>query len=339
MRAIITVDVEASTYKGRPLPFDKMVFGDFDGKQFGVAAIMDICEAYNVKATFFVDVFEYQNVGESRLKDVCMLIKNRGHDVQLHTHPSRIWDRMCMKDYSLEDQIDIIKKGADLLFQWIGEHPIAHRAGSFGANEETLLALRENNIFLDSSLFASYPHCQLNSKSINQVFEYNGTIEVPPTLYIPLKLGKFVNYRNVDIDACTLSELKHVTKVCNEKGLSVMTVLLHSFSFIKRNPDSTIFSPDDVDMKRFDRFLSFCTKDLGTEFITMKELYEEYKHAPENFIGDDVVPTTGFFKTFIRACQRWRTSRKNQILILFVLLFFGIMFFLIYNIVAFLFQG
>lgn len=316
MEILITVDVEASSYKGTPLPFDKMVLGEFGGKYYGIQAIMEICEKYGAKGTFFVDVYEYANVGKTRLKQICNEIKNRGHSVELHTHPSRILDRMCMKDYSVNEQIDIIKQGKQLLKDWIGEDSIAHRAGSFGANNDTLIALRENDFKVDSSYFYSYPYCQLNFPQKNQLGEKEGILQVPPTLFQPLRLGPYKNTRNLDVDTCTLSELKHVIKKCQQNNIKAITILLHSSSFIKRNADSTVFWPDEADKERFNKMMEFIYNMPNTSFVTMKQIYRSYKQNPDKYAEDDYMPYSGIMRTFIRACKRWRDSKKNKIFLL-----------------------
>lgn len=45
--------------------------------------------------------------------------------------------------YSLNKQTEIIKDGKELVKEWTGEYPIAHRAGAYGINENTFMALRE----------------------------------------------------------------------------------------------------------------------------------------------------------------------------------------------------
>lgn len=333
MDILVTVDVEASSYTGKPLPYSKMVDGEIDGEYFGVSAIMDICEKFGAKGTFFVDVFEYANVGRQRLKDTCRDIKRRGHSVELHTHPSRIWDRMCMKDYSLQEQIEIIRKGKDLLHEWTGEPPVAHRAGSFGANADTMAALKESGFRVDSSSFFSYKHCRLNLPTINQVSEYGGILQVPPTLFTALRLGPFMIIRNLDIDTCTFSELKHVIDKGRKKGLKAATILLHSFSFIRRNADSTEFSPDRADRDRFVRVMKYLADSPGVRFVTMKQLYENYTQKPEQYAGKDFMPHSGFLRTFIRACKRWRTSRKNLFFLIVVLCVLTIVFLLSYHLI------
>ena len=52
---VITIDMEFSTHKD-----DIGIVGNINGKEFGVSKIMEICDKYSVKATFFVDVYGYK---------------------------------------------------------------------------------------------------------------------------------------------------------------------------------------------------------------------------------------------------------------------------------------
>jgi len=336
MDIIITIDVEASRYRGRPLPFSKMVYGKLGDKYFGISAIMDICDAYGIKATFFVDVYEYRYFGEEELEKVCESIKKRNHDVQLHTHPGWISDRTHMKDHTLAEQIKIIQEGKELLYKWIGEYPIAHRAGSYAANMDTLDALRINGIPIDSSYFLNYPTCNLRFSAVNQIFEQNEIIEIPVTLFTPLKLGRYKNYRSVDINSCTLSELKHAISEGYDNDLKVMILFLHSFSFVKRNRNKTSFYPDNYCKQKFDKLLDFIVKNDKIRFTTMKDFHKSYLKFPALFTGQDYVPHSGIRRTFLRACKDFRTSWKNQLFLLFALFCCIAFLLLIYKFILFL---
>jgi len=63
--------------------------------------------------------------------------------------------------YSLDEQIEIIKDGKELVKEWVSEYPVAHRAGgAYGINKDTFTALKENGIPIDSSSFYGHPNCK-----------------------------------------------------------------------------------------------------------------------------------------------------------------------------------
>jgi len=318
---LLTVDTEASMYRGKPLPISKMVYGEIGGEEYGIARIMDICEGYGVKATFFVSVLESLHFGEGIIKEVCEKIYDRGHDVQLHIHPNWKYDRMFMWEYSLNEQVEIIKDAKEIFFKCLGKYPIAHRAGGLAADYNTLKALKENKIPVDSSFALGYPFCKLNSgfPAKNALCNSEGVLEVPITTFSQLKFGSFKSYRNFDINADTLSELKYVVKSAKRRYLRVVTLLMHSFSFLTRNKDRTEFRSNLKDLKKFELFLKFLKNDSDIKVITFKELYNLYTQNPELLEGKDYLPHTGIIYTSLRACKRFNASWKNKFFVFLIL--------------------
>src|SRR3546814_1833832 len=95
-------------------------------------------------------LFPYTTLFRS-LKPLVATILARGQEVQLHLHPNwagaKAGDggaahaRFEMVEYSAHEQRDLIAGAIDLLKAAGAPHPIAFRAGSYGANDETLAAL------------------------------------------------------------------------------------------------------------------------------------------------------------------------------------------------------
>ncbi len=75
-----------------------------------------------------------------------------------------------MHEYNLREQEEIISKGIELLKKITNTQPIAHRAGSFAADNNTLKALIKNGIFIDSSYVKEYKNCKidLNNKLLTE---------------------------------------------------------------------------------------------------------------------------------------------------------------------------
>ncbi|MGQ0793027.1 MAG: polysaccharide deacetylase family protein [Deltaproteobacteria bacterium] len=316
---LITIDAEPSSYKGRPLPIDKMVYGRFGREQFGISKIMDLCEKYGFRATFFVDVCPYKHYGEDTLKEICLSIHSRGHDVELHTHPNWTRGRYWMFEYTLEEQTEIIREGLDLIHKWIGLRPVAYRAGGFSADMNTLAALAQNNIILDSSFYPGYKRCPLTSPPmmINSLSKHGGVVEMPVTVFTPLKVGGFESYRYIDVDSCTWSELKFAIDDARRNKINPITLMLHSFSFVKWNAERTEFSPDYGDLERFERALQFLKASPGVEVVTARDFLRIYGGNPELFPSGQTgfIPNTGFMRTFARACLRFGSGWKNKALV------------------------
>lgn len=181
---IITIDVESRS--GLPLP--RQVDADCaDGSPCGLTQIAHLLEERNLAGTFFLNVYEHAAWGEEVLRDIAIDLERRGHDVALHTHPQWAYDpdRSNMYDYSLEEQSGIIRNGRELLSKWTGLPVVAHRAGAYSANPDTLVALERNGIRLDSSWFLDHPNSRLaDAGLLNNLPSRSGqVIEIPVTVY------------------------------------------------------------------------------------------------------------------------------------------------------------
>ncbi len=304
---IITIDTENLQ---TPL-FRKKYIYDLIYSDLGVHQILKILSHFDFSATFFLNVFEYSIWGREKMTMISKAILTEGSDVQLHTHPLWKFDpnREHMWQYSINEQIEIIREGKELIKEWTGEYPIAHRAGAYGLNENTLIALKENNIPIDSSMFYSHPNCKI-TWTRNKILERNGIIEVPVTGFYrdicwgagPLSLKIRRSFVKTDIDWASLDELKNFVKEAKEHNIRVMTLFMHSYSFIKWDNEFVNFQPDYADIEKFTRFLEFIKSDKEIEVITMGEFYKLYKENPSLFNGSDYVPVI-----------RRRESLKNLI--------------------------
>lgn len=311
MNVIITVDTEIFHFRHTPLSAEACIYGMYNGELYGIPKIMDICAEKGAKATFFIDVYAYRVFGEQIMKQVCQDVKERGHDIQLHAHANWIYPNKSeyMWAYSLKEQSEIIKEGRELIHKWTGEYPVAFRAGAYGANYDTLKALSENNINIDSSMFYKHPLCRLNSRVLtrNNIVTENNIIEVPVTTFICFKCAGFVRYSKLDINARNFNELKEIILKAKKGNLKTIILFLHSFSFIKWGKDSKITSPNLEAMNILRKTLDLL-KVHQMQILTMKEFHNEYKQNPDKFIGEDVIPELSFKKvssSLIRKTRRF----------------------------------
>jgi peptidoglycan/xylan/chitin deacetylase (PgdA/CDA1 family) len=275
-----------------------MYYGKVHDQCWGFPKIMEICDRYKCRATFFVSVFQYKQYGENSLGEICQKIHENGHDVQLHTHPIWVYGRRYMHDFNLQEQIRIIGQGVELLQKWIGTRPIAHRAGGYGMNQDTLTALKANDIAVDSSMFYSEPQCKFVSTK-NRVLEVNGIVELPVTIcqvQFTISLGAFkysrqFRYAKTDINAGDLTVLLQFVKEAKLNNLRVMNLFLHSYSFLNFTSSLKNPEPDYKDIDKFDNFLSAVINDPDIKIITVKEFYDLYCRNPKVFVeASDYVP-------------------------------------------------
>ena len=312
----ITIDVEAGSYEGKPNKLSDRIYGYIDGEYWGIPKIMELCKKYNAGATFFVDVYEYKHYGAEAFKKIVGQIKENGFDVQLHAHPRWYYgnEKDKMWQYSLEQQVEVIKEGKQLLYDWTGINPVAFRAGGYAADENTLKALEANSIPIDSSMAYGMPLNKLGllvpSLSINKPTEVGKVKEMPVTVFEELSFGKYKRMRLFDIEADTLRELKYVVEQAKDHHLPILVLMIHSHSFVKWNADRTRHWGDPEELRRFEEFLQYVSSDKGIVPVTFTEFHNlvQKGYAIE---GNDYVPHTGVLLTYMRSLERINEGTEN----------------------------
>jgi hypothetical protein len=251
INVFITIDTEHSIGGAfgdrnlKPVGNEKRIWGKIGDKSLGIPLMMDIAEAFDIRLTFFVEVLNKYYFGEDQTKKVCEYILNRGHDVQLHLHPNYLNFRLnnprekaysdLIGTYSLEKQIDLIEEGIKILMQTGGSRPIAFRAGCFGANEETLRALKAVGVLIDSSYNKAYvgDTCLLDNKGINDLTYLDWIWEFPITNFVESTKVRSKRFKPLDINGVSFQEMKSVLNQAKESGPRNITIIMHSFSFLK----------------------------------------------------------------------------------------------------------
>jgi peptidoglycan/xylan/chitin deacetylase (PgdA/CDA1 family) len=312
MIVIITVDVEGAHSR---TPVESLIYGKIGGEEYGINGIMDLCDHFQIKASFFVDVYEYALHGTPVMKQIVKNIVSREHDTQLHTHPAWPLDdrdeigvqkwkatnclydpqRPWMYQYGLEEQIGILNHGKKMLEKWIGNTIVAHRAGGYGANKTTLEALKSAGLKMDFSAFRGQENCRLKVNA-NTITILKEIVEVPVTGFFRPSYVRFPRlpfrrrFVKTDIDWAFLDELKFFYEQGKKNGLNMMVLFMHSFSFVKYSPNFDYFEPDQKEIRRFEEFIQFALKN-DAEFMTANEFWKVYQSNPKNFQKRDYIPT------------------------------------------------
>ena len=291
--AFLTVDLENMN--------TPLAQGKYEQSLFSIDVIdplLEIFDRHKVKGVFFASVYEHCRFNKEAIRDVLQYIDSRGHDVQLHTHPFWCYGREHMWQYSLPEQIKIIKDGRNLLNEWLGRYPIAHRAGAYGINQDTLNSLYRNSIYVDSSMFHQHDNCKL-TWSVNNVVEHNGIVEIPITgfyrqYYLDTTLWRFKykkRFVKTDINWCSYEELLAFVNEAKENNIRVINLFMHSYSLLKVDHAYRRFETNARVTERLEKLLEICTQDADISFITMQDFWEMYQHDPQQFCGEDYVPT------------------------------------------------
>lgn len=263
----LTIDTEYSSDLARRLGpnarsenFDRSIACRVPDGEVGIHYQMDVMDASGLKGIFFVDPMPSVIWGIGAVADVVEPILKRGHEVQLHLHPE--WLEIAgdanpirgrtgrnMRDFTEEEQIDLLELGREWLVQAGAPSPIAFRAGNYGANDATLRALKQVGIRYDSS---HVPGIEASECAISlgpndrKVVRHQGTLEVPVG-----SVRSFRGQRHAQITALSIRELRAALRYAVSQRHQMLNIVSHSFELLSR------------DRKRAniivrDRFTKFC---------------------------------------------------------------------------------
>lgn len=257
---IITVDTELSNF-----PQGQGLWGKVGDEQWGLARMLDAFGELDVRATFFLDPYAGNETDASEQRRAAELIAARGHDLQLHTHPGPAFDRSRprLRDYSLAEQEDIIGFGCRRIESWVGRRPVLHRAGDWGADENSLKALRNSGIQADFSASAWSMNCGLpkNVLSGNGWVRVGGLLCGAGTCYRDLLTGRM---RRVDLGGASFTEVKNMLA----RKTDPLFLTLHSFSLLRYNRSRTEFAAGTGYLQRLQRFCHLAKAQWGYQSVS-----------------------------------------------------------------------
>jgi peptidoglycan/xylan/chitin deacetylase (PgdA/CDA1 family) len=247
-RVVFTIDVESNETYTLPEQVDAVCA---DRAPCGLMQIARLLQDRGWSGTFFLNAYEERQFGAQKMRDIALRLQRLGHDVELHTHPDAAYDpkRHEMYEYSLDEQTTIVRDGVRLLEGWTGQPVVAHRAGAYSADENTLIALERNGIQLDSSLFWEYPKSKLNALPLprNSPGVYRSVLELPVTAYtredrpglLPTLFAPIAVVRKLDVNwAVNAKEMQDAIDAAVQADLPVVVIFLHSFSFMSTKTDN-----------------------------------------------------------------------------------------------------
>lgn len=294
---LITVDVESGI---RGTPADQ-IWGRVEGtsEPFGIDRIMDLMESRGVKGTFFLTPYEAATYGDGEIAAIARRIHERGHDLELHTHPFAMFGFHDMSNASIDDQLEVLRVGKDMLERWTGKTVVAHRAGAYGANLETIEACRRAGLALDASLCpAVSTELSRQLTPTNHWFRRGDVVVLPVTYYTQACLGRRRFQRILDLEASSLRELKTVIRQARDRSLENVNIMMHSFSFVRYG------RPDRGTLRRFERLLDFLVGEPGLAVSTVSSFCDMVRDrpAPER-PSNAFVPYTGWWLTYLRALE------------------------------------
>ncbi len=246
-----------------PDAFRRYIYGATPRGEFGLRYQLKRLREHGLIGVFFVEPLFAARFGLTPLAEIVGLVKEHGHEVQMHLHSewadevspplvaSIVRKRQFLRDCTAEEQASLIRAGRDLLEGAGAATPCAFRAGSFGFNAATLAILASDGFRFDSS--------------------YNATMYGPESgvangavLVEPQRVGAIVEYpltvfwdgrglRHVQLGACSRRELEGLLWQAAELGRSAFMMLSHNFELL--NP--TKKQADEIVVARFDWLCRF----------------------------------------------------------------------------------
>ena len=214
---------------------------------------------HSLKACFFVDPMPALVYGLAPVRQMVETILAAGQEIQLHLHPNwtaaRRGDRgehhgrFQLYDYSLAEQIDLLVRATDLLVEAGAPKPIAFRAGSYAANDDTLTALSTLGFTYDSSHNGSEaPHTSRISLPAQQIAPVqrsrdSGVIEVPVTVIEERR----DRVRTFQLCALSAGESYDALEHAAVSGHGAVTIVSHGFELANRSGTR----PNAVHVRRF----------------------------------------------------------------------------------------
>ncbi|MES3020530.1 MAG: hypothetical protein V4857_02990 [Pseudomonadota bacterium] len=230
--------------------------------EFGVGYQLAMLARYGLKACFFVEPLAAARIGTAALEKVVGQVQRAGHEVQLHLHTEWLGDlhdatlppryRQFMHEFSMPEQAALIRAGAALLEQ-AGAAPVcAFRAGSFGANADTLRALAACGLAYDSSYNPTCLHPDFaRTPVLEQPARIGGVWEFPVSSYADYPRHR----RHAQLCACSFAEMRAALMAAWQARWYSFVIVLHSFELLRgRSPPHT----PAPDWRVVGRFESLC---------------------------------------------------------------------------------
>jgi hypothetical protein len=272
-----------------PTAFKHYVYGPTSDGNFALPGLFRTLNEYGLTAAFMVETLFATRFGLAPLEEMVGLIRDAGQEVQLHLHPE--WadesieplipltgeKRPLMRQFSFADQRALIAHGRDLLLA-AGAPPVtAFRAGSYGLNLDTLKALHDCQILIDTSYNPGYSTGVADvapGHVLMQPEQLQGVAEFPVTAY---RDGRGAKLRHMQLTACSFAEMKQVLESAEESGYEYVVIVAHNFELL--TPDKQ--RQDKRLVRRFERLCQFLSSNAERFNVCGFNSIENIRYAPQ----------------------------------------------------------
>lgn len=239
----LTVDTEfAWGHHAAGLDGDAIYTRSIEPAGVGLRFQLGMLRRYRLKACFFVDPMPAMLWGLEPFRRMIGAILEAGQEVQLHLHPN--WTgatrgdrgathaRFELVEYQPDEQRDLLSAAAELLIAAGAPPPVAFRAGSYAADDDTLAALAQLGFVYDSShngAAVPWPsRIGLPPGRIAPV--WRGVVEVPVTV-IEDAPGSL---RTFQLCALSAAEARDALEHAAANDHAAVTIVSHGFELANR---------------------------------------------------------------------------------------------------------
>lgn len=244
VHAFLTIDTELMwRHHAAGLDPATIVERSLEPAGVGIGWQLEQLRRRHLKACFFVDPMPALVYGLDWVKRIVAAILEAGQEVQLHLHPN--WTRAKpgdggaayaafeLIDYDFDEQIELIAGASDMLVAAGAPEPVAFRAGSYSASDDTLAALAELGFAYDSSHNgAEHPWPSAIALPERQIapVEHRGIVELPVTLIEDVR----GHLRHFQICALSSAEMGAALDHAVREHHAAVTIVGHSFELANR---------------------------------------------------------------------------------------------------------
>lgn len=273
-RVFLTIDTELMwRHHVAGLDADAIAQRSLEPAGVGIGWQLEQMKRHGLKGIFFVDPMPCLLYGLDWMKRVVGAILEAGQEVQLHLHPN--WGgahagdggtthaAFQLSEYSFDEQCELLAGGSDMLTAAGAPEPVAFRAGSYAASDDTLAALAELQFLYDSSHNGSeHPWPSAISLDPTQIapIKHHGVVEVPVTL-IEDQRG---HLRHFQICALSAAEMRAALDHAVREDHAAVTIVGHGFELANRAGTR----PNAVHVRRFESLCKMLAERPGTLVTT-----------------------------------------------------------------------
>ena len=282
LNTFLTVDTEiwplGAGWPRNPLPKGKTDFSaEFDACIRGRTALGDygihyqtqLLNAHGLKAVYLVEPFFARVGGMPLLREIVEQVQHSGHEVGLHPHTEWLGEIKApslpehygpvIRGYSQDEQRAIIRYGLETLYEAGAQPVMSFRAGSYGANLDTLSALSAEGIRFDTSYNYPFPDSfpdWSREESLEQPRRVGDIWEFP--------VSNFIDYpghlRHVQLCACSFREMRHTLLQAWREQRHAFVIVMHSFELVRRKlrrDGMLMVEPNPITIRRFKQLCRF----------------------------------------------------------------------------------